>query len=194
GKAPRTDRSILFLAVTAEEKGLLGSRYYGGNPVWPLGKTVGMINLDAVIGEGAAKDFSISGLAKLDLLDLLIAEGKKLGRSFTPDPNTDKGYFFRSDHFPMAQQGVPAISFETGLDLVDGGLTRGRELETAYTRDRYHQPADQWEPGMDLSNIVPDLTLVYNTGRALANSRSWPQWSADSEFRAKRDESAADRK
>lgn len=192
--APRTDRSVLFLAVTAEEKGLLGSRYYAANPVWPLAKTAGVINIDAVIGEGAAKDFSISGAAKLGLLDMLIAEGRKLGRAFTPDPNTDKGYFFRSDHFPMALQGVPAISFETGLDLVDGGLARGRELEAAYTRDRYHQPADQWEPGMDLSNIVPDLTLIYDTGRALANSRSWPQWSADSEFRAKRDETAAERK
>ncbi len=193
-KAPRTDRSIVFLAVTAEEKGLLGSTYYGANPVYPLGKTAGVINLDGMIGEGAARDFSISGVAKLGLLDMLVAEGKKLGRTYVPDPNTDKGYFYRSDHFPMAQQGVPAISFSTGLDLVNGGLERGKALSADYTRDRYHQPADEWRADMDLTNVVPDLTLVYDTGRLLATSKSWPEWSADSEFKAKRDESAADRK
>ncbi len=193
-KAPRTDRSLLFMAVTAEERGLLGSSYYATNPVYPLGTTAGVINMDGTVGHAAAKDFSISGLAKLGLLDLLVAEGTKLGRSFTPDPDTDKGFFYRSDHFPMAKAGVPAISFQTGTDLVDGGFARGKQLDDEYTKDRYHQPADEWKPDWDMTSVIPDLTLLYNTGRALANSRDWPAWSGDSEFKAKRDETASQRK
>lgn len=193
-KAPRTDRSIVFLAVTAEEKGLLGSEYYGANPVWPLATTAGMINTDNIIGEGAAKDFTISGVAKLGLLDLLVTEGGKLGRSYTPDPRTETGGFYRSDHFSMAKQGVPAISFKPGLDLLNGGVARGKALGDAYTKDRYHQPADEWRADWDLSSVTPDLTLLYNTGRALADSRLWPNWSSDSEFKAARDRSAAERK
>ncbi len=193
-KAPRTDRSIVFMAVTAEERGLLGSSYYGANPVYPLGTTAGVINMDSSFGQGKAKDYSISGVARLGLLDLLISEGNKLGRTFTPDPYTEKGSFYRSDHFPMAKVGVPAISFEPGIDLVEGGIARGKQLDGEYTRDRYHQPADEWRADWNLSSVAPDLTLLYNTGRTLANSHSWPEWSADSEFKAKRDETAAARK
>jgi Zn-dependent M28 family amino/carboxypeptidase len=193
-KAPRTDRSIVFLAVTAEEKGLLGSEYYGANPVYPLATTAGMINMDNIIGEGAAKDFTISGVARLGLLDMLVAEGGKLGRTYTPDPRTETGGFYRSDHFSMAKQGVPAISFKPGLDLLNGGVARGKALSDAYTKDRYHQPADEWSATWDLSSVTPDLTLLYNTGRALADSRTWPNWSSDSEFKATRDKSAVERK
>jgi len=193
-KAPRTDRSIVFLAVTAEEKGLLGSEYYAANPVYPLATTAGVINMDSIFGEGAAKDYTISGVAKLGLLDLLIAEGTKLGRSYAPDPRTETGGFYRSDHFTLAKQGVPAISFKPGRDLANGGVERGKALADAYTKDRYHQPADEWSADWDLSALGPDLTLLYNTGRALADSRAWPEWSADSEFRAKRDETAGQRK
>ncbi|KQX20221.1 MULTISPECIES: M28 family metallopeptidase [unclassified Sphingomonas] len=193
-KAPRTDRSVLFLAVTAEEKGLLGSEYYAANPVYPLARTAGVINMDSIIGEGAARDFTISGVAKLGLLDLLVAEGRKLGRVYVPDPKTETGGFYRSDHFPMAKAGVPAVSFKGGIDLVDGGVARGQELGAIYTRDRYHQPADEWSADMNLSNVAPDLTLLYDTGRALADSRAWPDWAADAEFKAKRDETAAQRK
>jgi Zn-dependent M28 family amino/carboxypeptidase len=193
-KAPRTDRSIVFLAVTAEEKGLLGSEYYGANPVYPLATTAGMFNMDNMFGQGAAKDFTISGVAKLGLLDMLVAQGKKLGRTYVPDPRTETGGFYRSDHFSMAKQGVPAVSFKPGLDLLVGGVERGRALGDAYTKDKYHQPADEWSADWDLSSIVPDLTLLYDTGRALADSRAWPDWSADAEFKAKRDETAAQRK
>jgi Zn-dependent M28 family amino/carboxypeptidase len=193
-KAPRTDRSIVFLAVTAEEKGLLGSTYYAANPVYPAAKTAGVINMDSIVGGGQARDFSISGVAKLGLLDMLVAQGKAMGRTFVPDPNTQTGAFFRSDHFPMAKAGIPAVSFEPGIDLLDGGVARGNALAEAYVKDRYHQPADEWSDDWDLSNVVPDLTLLYATGRTLADSRAWPEWSADSEFRAKRDESATLRK
>ncbi len=181
--------------ITAEEKGLLGSEYYAANPVYPLGKTAGVINMDDIITEGgAAKDFSISGVARLGLLDMLIAEGTKLGRTFTPDPRTETGGFYRSDHFTMAKQGVPAISFKAGRDLLTGGTARGKALADAYTKDRYHQPADEWSADWNLSSVTPDLTLLYNTGRALADSRLWPEWSADAEFKAKRDETARERK
>ncbi|WP_414902359.1 M28 family metallopeptidase [Sphingomonas flavalba] len=191
--APRTDRSIIFLAVTAEEKGLLGSEYYASNPVYPLATTAGVINMDATIGAGAARDFSISGSAKLGLLDLLVAEGRKLGRSFSPDPRPEAGLFYRSDHFPFAKQGVPAVSFGAGGDLIDGGRARGEELSKAYTLNQYHQPADEWSADWDLSGVGPDMALLYAVGRDLANSRAWPNWSADSEFRARRDESATRR-
>ena len=192
--APRTDRSLVFLAVTAEEKGLLGSEYYAANPVYPLGTTAGVINMDGTIGQSEAKDFTISGVAKLGLLDLLVEQGAKLNRTYTPDPRTEAGSFYRSDHFPMAKQGVPAISYGAGRDLVNGGKERGKSLADAYTKDRYHQPADEWSADWDMSAVKPDLTLLYNTGRTLANGRAWPNWSSDSEFRAIRDRTADSRK
>ena len=192
--APRTDRSVVFLAVTAEEKGLLGSEYYAANPVYPLATTAGVLNMDSTIGNGAARDFTISGTAKLGLLDMLVVQGKALGRSYTPDPRAGAGGFYRSDHFSFAKQGVPAVSFGTGRDLVNGGADRGKALSDAYTRDRYHQPADEWSADWDLSGVVPDLTLLYDVGRTLADSRDWPRWSPDSEFAATRDATAAARK
>ena len=192
-RAPRTERSVVFMAVTAEEKGLLGSEYYASNPVWSPAKTAGVINMDSTIGPGAARDFTISGQARLGLLDLLVAEGKALGRAYTPDPRTEAGGFYRSDHFPFAKKGVPAISFGTGRDLVNGGTARGQALAEEYTKDRYHQPADEWSADWDMSGVVPDLNLLYWTGRRLADSKAWPNWSEDSEFRAARDASASER-
>jgi len=192
-KAPPTDRSLVFLAVTAEEKGLLGSEYYAANPVYPLATTAGVLNLDGTIGASAAKDFSISGVAKLELLDMLVAQGAKLGRTYSADPQPEAGSFYRSDHFPMAKQGVPAVSFDTGRNLIEGGEARGQALSDAYTKDRYHQPADEWSADWDMSAVTPDLTLLYNTGRTLADSRAWPNWSTDSEFRATRDKTSGQR-
>jgi Zn-dependent M28 family amino/carboxypeptidase len=194
--APRTDRSLVFLAVTAEEKGLLGSEYYASDPVYPLATTVGMINMDALgsaLG-GPARDFTISGNAKLGLLDDLVAEGRKRGVTYTPDPRTEAGGFYRSDHFSMAKRGVPAISFGSGRDLVNGGVARGTQIAKDYTRDRYHQPADEWSADWNLAGMAQDVSLLYDLGRDLANSREWPNWSKDSEFRAARDKTAALRK
>jgi Zn-dependent M28 family amino/carboxypeptidase len=192
--APRTDRSLVFMAVTAEEKGLLGSEYYAANPVYPLATTAGVINMDALSVAGRAHDFTISGTAKLGLLDDLIAEGKKQGRTYTPDPRVEAGGFYRSDHFSMAKRGVPAISFGSGRDLLNGGVERGNQIARDYTRDRYHQPADEWSADWDLSGLAEDADLLYDLGRDLANSRQWPDWSADSEFRAERDKTAAQRR
>lgn len=192
-KAPRTDRSVVFLAVTAEEKGLLGSEYYAANPLYPLSKTVGVINMDGLGVNGPTRNFTISGTAKLGLLDALVAEGRKQGRVYTPDPRTEAGGFYRSDHFPFAKRGVPAISFGSGNDLVEGGTARGEQLSKEYTAQRYHQPADEWRADFNMKGLAADIGLLYETGQGLANSDKWPNWSADSEFRAARDESASDR-
>jgi Zn-dependent M28 family amino/carboxypeptidase len=189
----RPDRSILFIALGAEERGLLGSSYYATHPVYPLETTVADLNMDEVLGQGAARDFSIAGNARLGLLDLLTAEGAKLGRTYTPGSHPEAGGFFREDSFPFAKQGVPAVSFMNGRDLIDGGRARGDALEEAYTRDHYHQPSDEWSPTWDLSAVVPDLTLLEAVGRHLASGGQWPQWGADSEFKIIRDVSASAR-
>lgn len=192
-RGPRPDRSVLFLAVTAEEKGLLGSEYYATHPLYPLAKTVGVLNTDSMGVWGPEKNFSISGTARLDLLDDLIAAGKKEGRYFTPDPHPESGGFFRSDHFSFAKQGVPAISFKPGNDLLNGGIARGEALAADYTTKRYHQPADEYNPQWDFRGMAEDAYLLHLVGERLANSREWPNWSHDSEFRSARDKSAADR-
>ena len=192
-RAPRTDRSVVFLFVGAEEKGLLGSAYYAANPLYPIAKTVAVLNTDALGVAGKTRDFSISGTAKLDLLDMLVAQAARQGRRFSPDSRPEAGSFYRSDHFPFAKVGVPAISFDSGEDLVDGGLAKGDAFARDYTDKRYHQPDDEFSPSWDLSGIADDAVLLHAVGRNLANSRSWPQWSRDSEFRPVRDLSNAER-
>jgi Zn-dependent M28 family amino/carboxypeptidase len=193
-KAPRTDRSVVFLAVTAEEKGLLGSEYYASKPVYPLGKTVGVINMDALDPHGLSKNFTTSGSAKVDLLDELTATAKKWGLSYSADPHPEAGHFFRSDHFPFAKRGVPAISYGSGNDWVQGGVAAAEAEQAKYTAERYHQPADQWEASWTFKGMARDLQMLYSLGRDLANSDRWPNWSQDSEFRAARDASAGDRR
>jgi Zn-dependent M28 family amino/carboxypeptidase len=190
---PRPDRSVVFLAVTAEEKGLLGSEYYATHPLYPLAKTVGVLNTDSMGVWGPEKNFSISGTAKLDLLNKLIAVGKQQGRYFTPDPHPETGGFYRSDHFSFAKQGVPAISFDPGNDLVNGGIKRGEALAADYTAKRYHQPDDEFNPQWDFRGMAEDGYILHILGERLANSREWPNWSPDSEFRAMRDKTAAER-
>jgi Zn-dependent M28 family amino/carboxypeptidase len=192
-REPRTDRSIVFLLVSVEEKGLLGSEYYATNPLYPLSKTVAVLNTDAMGVFGPARNYSIRGAARLGLLDALIVEGNKAGRTFTPEPHPEAGGFYRSDHFPFAKVGVPAISFGSGNDLVNGGIERGEALSKDYTEKRYHQPDDEWLPTWDFTGIVSDAQLLHSVGRNLANSNAWPNWSEDSEFRAVRDQSAGER-
>jgi len=192
-KAPRTERSVLFLAVGAEEKGLLGSEYYVANPLYPLAKTAGVLNTDSMGVYGRARDFSMSGNAELGLLDMLIEEGRRQGRTFTPESNPGAGLFFRSDHFPFAQSGVPAISFKPGLDLVNGGVERGKALAADYTAKRYHQQDDEYDPSWDMSGIAKDAQLLHAVARRLANSSEWPNWGQGSEFRAIRERTESER-
>ncbi|MFA6230015.1 MAG: M28 family metallopeptidase [Rhodanobacter sp.] len=192
--APKPERSVVFLNVTAEEKGLLGSEYYAANPLYPLGKTAGVINMDALDPHGPTRNFTISGSAKLGLLDDLIADAKKYDMVYTPDPKPEAGHFFRSDHFSFAKRGVPAISFGSGNDWVNGGIKAGKAAEDEYIARHYHQPSDQWQASWAFTGMVRDMQLLYTVGSQLANSEQWPDWSKDSEFRATRDASAAERK
>jgi Zn-dependent M28 family amino/carboxypeptidase len=188
------DRSIVFLWVTAEEKGLLGSEYYAANPLYPLATTAGVLNADGMNVFGLSKDFTISGSTKVELLDMLIAEAAKSGRTYTPDPNTYAGYFFRSDHFSLAKRGVPAISFGGGQDWVDGGVAAGRASAEAYRKDRYHQQADNFDPSWPLVGMSADVGLLFRLGRDLANSTRWPEWGEGVEFKATRDASKDQRR
>jgi Zn-dependent M28 family amino/carboxypeptidase len=191
---PKPERSILFLNVTAEEKGLLGSEYYASKPLYPLSKTVADINMDALDPMGPAKNWSQSGNAKSELLDEAITLAKANGLAFAEDPHPEAGHFFRSDHFGFAKRGVPAFSWESGNDLVNGGLEAGEKAHKDYVTYRYHQPADEWEPTWTFAGMSHDLGVLYQLGSKLANSRQWPNWAADSEFRATRDATAGDRK
>jgi Zn-dependent M28 family amino/carboxypeptidase len=193
-KAPRTDRSVLFLFVTAEEKGLLGSAYYADHPLYPLAKTVAVINMDSLGVYGRAKDMSTSGSGQTDLQTTLAGYLKAEGRDYTPDPKPESGGFYRSDHFSFAKVGAPAISVKSGQDLVKGGRAAGAAAEAAYTRDKYHQPADEWSADWDLAGQAQDLELLYRMGRGLANSDQWPGWNPGSEFKAVRDKTAAQRR
>ena len=193
GSGPRPQRSVVFLAVTAEEKGLLGSEYYAANPLYPAAKTAGVINMDVLGVLGPARDFSVRGNQKFGLLDMLVEEGAKRGRRFTPDPNAATGTFYRSDHFTMAKAGIPALTFTPGRDLVNGGVARAEAWSKNYTATMYHQPDDEYSPDWDFSGMVRDAELLYAVGLRLANGTSWPNWSADSEFRAERDKTASER-
>lgn len=194
GARQAPQRSVLFLAVTAEEKGLLGSEYYASNPLYRLDQTAGLINMDALSPEGPARNFTISGNARLALLDDLTALAHDRGRAYTPDPQPAAGKFFRSDHFSLAKRGVPAISFGSGNDWVAGGVAAGQGAKDRYTAVAYHQPADKFDPAWSFGGMAQDLALLYDLGRNLADSSRWPNWSADSEFRTMRDASAAQRK
>jgi len=192
--APKPQRSVVFLNVTAEEKGLLGSEYYATHPLYPEAKTAAVINMDALNPDGLARNFSISGSAKLGLLDDLIALGKKEGMSYAADPHPEAGSFFRSDHFSFAKQGVPAISYESGNDMVNGGVAAGEAAGKTYTREHYHQPSDEWQSSWTFAGMAHDLGMLYTLGSTIANSDEWPNWSKDSEFRAIRDKTADQRK
>jgi len=192
--APKPERSVVFLNVTAEEKGLLGSEYYAAKPLYPLAKTVAVINMDALDPMGPARNFTTSGSAQSELLDLLIADAKKAGLTYSPDPHPEAGHFFRSDHFSFAKRGVPAFSFGSGNDLVAGGVEAGEAARKEYVTNRYHQPADEWQADWTFAGMTHDLGVLYSVGAELADSRQWPDWSKDSEFRATRDESASERK
>lgn len=193
-KGPRPERSVLFLAVTAEEKGLLGSEYYATHPLYPLAKTVAVINMDGMAPFGPSRDFGIYGSAKLELLDQLKDVAKGWDIRYTPDPKPEAGLFFRSDHFPFAKRGVPAVSYSAGQDWVDGGIEAGKKASDDYTAKRYHQQGDEWQPDWKFAGAARDLEVLYTLGNQLANSRAWPNWSDDSQFRATRDASATDRK
>ncbi|MGZ8363094.1 MAG: M28 family metallopeptidase [Caulobacteraceae bacterium] len=189
-----TDRTVMFLAVTAEEKGLLGSEYYANHPLVSNAKTVGVINLDALGVSGPSRDVTLSGGGQVSLEDDIESYAKAEGRRLSPDPEPGAGHFYRSDHFPFAKAGVPAVSFGSGEDLVNGGTAAGQAASEDYTTKRYHQPDDEWSDSFDLTGQAQDVSMLFRLGRDLANSTRWPEWKPNSEFKAARDKTAAERK
>ncbi len=186
-KAGPPRRSLVFLAVTAEESGLLGAKYYAENPVFPLAQTVGGINMDAFQVAGPAKDVTVVGPGKSQLDAFLDAALKADGRVATPNPKPEAGYYYRSDHFAFAKLGVPMLYIDGGEDLVDGGKDAGAAVAKDYTDNRYHGPKDEFNESWDWSGVMADLQLYYRIGRSLAMSTSWPNWNAGDEFKGVRD-------
>jgi len=189
-KAGPSRRTMVFLAVTAEESGLLGATYYAENPVFPLAQTVGGVNMDALQVAGPAKDVTPIGAGKSALDQFLEIALKADGRTITPDPKPENGYYYRSDHFAFAKLGVPMLYIDPGQDLVEGGSAAGEAVAKDYTDNRYHGPKDEFSESWDWSGIMADLQLYYRLGRMLAESTSWPNWNDGDEFRAIRDESS----
>ncbi len=184
-------RSLVFIAFTAEESGLLGSAYYADHPSFTPATIVANINMDSLSTIGRAHDFTITGYGKSEMDDLAEAAARAQGRRVTPDPHPERGHFFRSDQFNFARRGVPVLDGGSGVDLIEGGEARGRALGDDYLEHRYHKPQDEISPDWDLAGASEDLALFYAVGRRLADSQSWPQWRADAEFRAAREASKA---
>ncbi len=180
-------RSILFLAVTAEEQGLLGSRHYGENALYPTGQTVAALNMDVLNQWGRTRDLTIVGMGQsgLDAVAAEVAAG--LGRTLAPDPEPEKGFYYRSDHFSFAKAGIPAFYADPGVEYLDKPEGYGIEKRTEYTANDYHQVSDEVKPDWDLSGALEDLTFLYRMGARLADGDDWPAWSETSEFRAVRE-------
>ena len=183
------DRSLVFLAVTAEESGLLGSKYYAENPVFPLAQTAGGLNMDALSPTGPARDVTVIGRGKSELEAYLMRALAIEGRTAADEPTPEKGYYYRSDHFSFAKLGVPMLYFDAGEDLIDGGTAAGRAAAEDYTINRYHGPEDEIEAITRWDGMIGDLRLFWRIGRELGNSNDWPNWLPGDEFRAARDRS-----
>lgn len=186
-QTPPPDRSVLFLAVTLEESGLLGSKYYVAHPAIPLNKTVAVINLDAMPVIGKARDMTVVGFGSSELEDLLktVVDGQQ--RVLHAEATPEDGFYFRSDHFNFAKAGVPALYAKGGQDLLDGGLDAGRKAESDYRDNRYHKPGDQFDPAWKMDGVVQDLEALYGVGRTLAGNEQWPNWYEGNAFRSAHD-------
>ena len=188
-KAGAPDRSVVFLAVTAEESGLLGSKFYAENPVFPMSQTVGGVNMDAFSMSGPAKNLTVIGKSKSQLDAYLEAAAKAEGRTPEMEPTPEKGFYYRSDHFSFAKLGVPMVYFEGGDDLIIGGKAAAQAAADDYEKNRYHAPDDEFDENWDWSGVMSDLKLYYRVGRMLAMTNTWPNWNEGDEFRAVRDKS-----
>ncbi len=189
---PNPDRSVVFLAVTAEEQGLLGSKYYAENPVYPLSKTMANINIDGMSTVGFVNDLTVFGYGQSELEDLASDIAEKQGRFLIPDPEPEKGYYFRSDHFQFAKVGVPALFAEGKSIASKGGKERAKAVEDRYIQNDYHQPSDEYvstSSDWRFGAIYQDAELFYLLGKQIANSDMKPQWKAGSEFKSIREES-----
>jgi Zn-dependent M28 family amino/carboxypeptidase len=185
---PPLDRSILFLAVTAEEKGLLGAKYYAEHPLYPLNKTLANINMDGASLFGRRSDLGIVGLGNSTLDDLVIAAAKKQGRTVHGDTSPEKGFFYRSDHFEFAKVGVPALY----LDKIEGAYPGkpadyGKRMHDEYSEHDYHKPSDEVKPDWNLTGALDDTKILFEVGAEIATTAKWPEWKPGTEFKSRRE-------
>ena len=185
---PAPERSLLFLSVTSEESGLLGSTYYTEHPFFPMAKTVACINTDVMLFLGKFKDVTLTGIGQSELDQWVKKAAEKQGRYIAPDPNPENGMFFRSDQFPFVKNGVPAIYAKGYIDAEKYGKEETLKILDQYWKKIYHSPFDEFNAKTDdLSGIVEDAKLLFEVGTDLANSEAWPSWNNDSEFKAARE-------
>ena len=183
---PKPARSVVFVAVTLEESGLLGSKYYVAHPTFPMDKIAGVINLDAMSVGGKSRDFVVTGKGNSELEDMLKVYAEQQGRVLTEEGNPAGGYYFRSDHFNFAKAGVPALYAKGGNDLLEGGVEAGKAASEEYAK-RYHQASDEMHEGWKLDGVVQDLQALYGVGKDLAVQDKWPNWYEGNPFKAARD-------
>lgn len=183
---PKPARSVVFVAVTLEESGLLGSKYYVAHPTFPLNKIAGVINLDAMSVGGKSRDFVVTGKGNSQLEDMLKVYADQQGRVLAEEGNPAGGYYFRSDHFNFAKAGVPALYAKGGNDLLEGGVEAGKAASEEYAK-RYHQASDEVHDGWKLDGVVQDLQALYGVGKDLAVEDKWPTWYDGNPFKAARD-------
>ncbi len=183
---PAADRSMVFIAFTGEEAGLLGSAYYIENPIFPLGQTVAVLNLDMLRIGGPTRDVMVIGYGNSELEEYLREAALLEGKEVRPDPNPEKGFYYRSDQFSFAKSGIPALVAKGGVDDSARGPLWGQALFDDYMEHRYHQPGDKYSPDWDVRGTLYDLGLYYEVGSRLARTRRFPRWYPDSEFRISR--------
>jgi Zn-dependent M28 family amino/carboxypeptidase len=185
------ERTVVFLAVTAEESGLLGSKWYAEHPIYPIPTTVANINIDVLNTFSKMKDIVVVGAGSSELEDYLEVAAATQNRYTAPEPNPERGYYYRSDHFNFAKVGVPALYLETGEDSIEFGREWGAQQAQDYNENRYHAPSDEYDPHWDLSGGAQDLLLYFNVGERLTNTSSFPKWREGNEFKSIRDETQA---
>ncbi len=183
----KPERTIVLLAVTAEEQGLWGSAYYAQNPIYPLEKTVANINMDGLSNHGIVKDVVVVGKGQSELEDLVEDEAEKQDRVLGEEGHPEAGYYYRSDHFNFAKAGVPSLHFDEGEQMDGKSREEVKKLQDDYTAKNYHRPSDEYDNSWNLEGAILDLQLYFNLGNSLANSRRWPAWKQGSEFKALRD-------
>lgn len=185
---PRPKRSVLFLAVTAEEQGLLGSEYYATNPLHPLAKTLAVINMDSLNIHGRVSDMTVVGLGNSELDDYVTAAAAEFNRTVKGDPAPKRGGYYRSDHFPFAKQGVPALNAGGGSAFIGKPPDYATRIREEYTSKHYHQPSDEYSDAWDLGGALEDLEILFRVGTRVANADRYPQWKPGTEFKAKREQ------
>jgi Zn-dependent M28 family amino/carboxypeptidase len=182
-------RSVMFLSVTAEEQGLLGSAYYAANPLVPLTNTIGGFNMDGLTNFGRTKDVRVIGKGMSELEPFLAKRAKEQGRYLKADPESEKGYFYRSDHFELAKMGVPMLYPNSGYAHIDKGEAFGHKKSKEYLSQHYHGPSDEYNDSWVMDGAIEDLQLYFLTGLDIVNSNEWPNWNEGTEFKAARDNS-----